>query len=207
GAGFDYSTLGPTHHGTEDIALMGVLPGMKVYSLSDSLMANLFAEVTYQEKGPKYLRLDRTGVPLIYKNKDQIDVVQGFNVLKNSRNAYLIATGRSVITALEVAKELSRSSIDIGVIDLFRVKPLNEVKLWEETRDVENIITLEEHFLRGGIGDAIGKMLLRKKKHPRLRSIGIEDKFCREYGTREYLHKINLLDSNNVLKSVKQWLK
>ncbi len=197
GAGFDYSTLGPTHHGTEDIALMRILPLMKIYSPSDNIMASLLVELSYKEKGPKYIRLDRTGLPLIYKNTSSIDVKLGFNVLKKSNISYIFATGRMVDMALKVSERFKKN-INLGVVDIFRIKPVNIKKLWELIGESKLIITLEEHFLEGGLSDIIGKILLEKNKHPLFKPIGIKNSFCREYGNREILHSCCSIDIDSV---------
>lgn len=207
GAGFDYSTLGPTHHGTEDIALMRSLPGMTIYSPSDSLMADYLARISYRQKGPKYIRLDRTGFPLIYKKDKEIDISKGFSLLKTGKELYIIATGRMVYNALSIAEILFRQSIDTGIIDLFKIKTLEKEALWSVIKTAKYIITLEEHFITGGIGSIIAELLAAKKERPAFKSIGIPNQFCRQYGTREYLRCINKIDAISVSESIKTWIK
>lgn len=206
GAGFDYSTLGPTHHGTEDIALMRMLPGMKVYSPSDSLLAEVLAKVSYREDGPKYIRLDRTGFPLIYKNRREIDLKKGFSILRKGKDLYILSTGRMTYHALQVSRKLSQRSIQAGVIDLFRIKPLNEDELWQVVKEVKYLVTLEEHFEIGGIADAVGRILLSKSRGPIFKSLGIKNEFCREYGSREYLYRCNKLDVENIVERIKRFV-
>lgn len=207
GAGLDYSTLGATHHGTEDIGLMRLLPSMNVYSSSDNLTAGIFAKADPQQIGPRYIRLDRTGFPLIYKNENDIDLSKGFSTLKKGKDLYIIATGRMVHSALEIAKKLSAQSISAGVIDLFRIKPFNEKMVWNVIKNVGHLVTLEEHFLTGGIGSLVSGMLATKKNTPVFKSIGIPDRFCKVYGDREYLQKSYEIDVDSVEKSVKEWIK
>jgi transketolase len=207
GAGFDYSTLGPTHHGYEDIALMNLLPNMVVYSPSDSLMAGYMVKACYEQPGPKYVRLDRRGLPLVYKNIKQINIEKGFTVLKEGSDGYIIATGRMVLTALKAAKELSSSSLNLGVIDLFRIKPLNKAMIWQIVKSSKFIITLEEHFVNGGIGSILAQFLLENNARISFKAIGIDNVFCRKYGTREYLHRLNSIDKDSIVKSLKNWLR
>ena len=206
GAGFDYSTLGPTHHGTEDIALMRILPLMKIYSPSDNTMANIFVELSYKESGPKYIRLDRTGLPLIYKNKSSIDIESGFNVVKKSKCFYILATGRMVDMALKVSERF-KDNINLGVIDIFRIKPINKDKLWSLIGESNVVVTLEEHFLEGGLADIIGSILLEKKNHPLFKSIGIKNSFCREYGDRNALYAHCSMDIDSVVKFISTVIK
>lgn len=207
GAGFDYSTLGPTHHGTEDIALMRSLPGMAIYSPSDTLMASSIAGFSYKQSGPQYIRLDRTGYPLIYKDKKDIDIDKGFSVIKKGTDLYIIATGRMVYNALKVVKRLSAYSIKAGVVDLFRIKPFNAEGMWSVVKEAGHVMTLEEHFITGGIGSLISEMLISKKRAPLFKPFGIPDHFCRKYGTREYLYSLNKIDSDSVTESIRKWVK
>ena len=207
GAGLDYSTLGPTHHGYEDIALMNLLPNMNVYSPSDSLMAGFMAQACYKQPGPKYVRLDRRGVPLIYRNTKQINIRKGYTVLKEGLDGYIIATGRMVLTALAAAKELSSASLSIGVIDLFRIKPLNKTMLWPVINNSRFLITLEEHFVSCGIGSILAQFLAENNANISLKAIGLDNVFCRKYGSREYLQCLNNIDQDSIMKSLRGWLK
>lgn len=207
GAGFDYSTLGPTHHGTEDIALMRSLPEMTVYSPSDSLMAEVLAEASYRQPGPKYIRLDRVGYPLLYAKRSDINVAEGFSLLKPGKDMYIIATGRMVYNALAIRRELSRESIGVGVIDLFRIEESVLEKIWPVIAHARCAVTLEEHFVRGGIGSAVSELLAVKRGGPEFRAIGIANRFCRKYGTREYLQRLNKIDQDSIVKSIRTLLK
>lgn len=207
GAGFDYSTLGPTHHGTEDIGLMGLLPNMSIYSPSDSRMAGLMAKICYEQRsGPKYVRLDREGIPLIYKQSKQIDIKKGFTVLKKKSDGYIISTGRMLVTALKVAQELSSASLEIGVIDLFRIKPMNKAMLWQTIKNSKFIITLEEHFVNGGIGSIFAQFLIENNAGIPFKAIGLDNAFCRKYGVRKYLQRLNHIDQDGIAKSLQSWL-
>ncbi|HQO37883.1 MAG: transketolase C-terminal domain-containing protein [Candidatus Omnitrophica bacterium] len=203
GAGLDYSTLGPTHHGTEDIALMNALPGMTIYSPSDSRMVDSVVAASYRGPGPKYIRIDRTGLPLIYTDKHGIDMERGFSVLRPGNRACIIATGRMSYTAVKVARRLARESIGVAVIDLFRIKPLNEKALWNTVKDFTHIITLEEHFVTSGIGAIMAGIIVRKRSRARISSFGLPEEFCRRYGTRDYLHSIYRLDEGSLCEDIR----
>lgn len=203
GAGFDYSTLGPTHHGTEDIALMRVVPGMTIFSPSDSIMADLIAKETYKLPGPKYVRLDRTGYPLIYNDKNNVDCSKGLSILRSGEDLCLISTGRMVYQSLQVAECLSKNhSVTATVVDLFRIKPLNEQLLLEIIEKTKFVATLEEHFISGGIGSAVGEVIIDSGKNLPLKRFGIPDQFCRRYGSREYLQRLHKLDVDSIAEAL-----
>lgn len=202
GAGFDYNTLGSTHHGLEDIALMRALPNMTVLSPSDDTMTKAMVDYCVKEKGPKYLRLDRTGIPLIYGANEKFDMERGFNILRKGNDFCIIATGRMVITALKLSEILNRHSIDAGVIDLFKIKPIREDLLCNSLSRYKNIVTIEEHFISGGLGSAILEALSNNIKNVRVLRFGIPDKFCKIYGDRDYLQKVNGLDLESIERRI-----
>jgi len=202
GAGFDYNTLGPTHHSTEDLAVMRALPGMTILNPSDSLMAREMVGYCVKKPGPKYIRLDRTGLPLVYDETTKPDINRGLTVLREGRDLCIVATGRMVKRALELADALEENSIEAGVVDLFRIKPVNEVLLYETISRYSYIASLEEHFVTGGLGSVVLETLSNNgKSHPIFR-FGIPDKFCREYGNRAYLQKVNNLDLESLTQAV-----
>lgn len=205
GAGFAYDIMGPTHHATEDISIMRALPKITIFNPSDSIMAEAFAEITYKCNGPNYIRFDRDGVPPLYSNR-KVDFSRGLVNLKTGKHLCIIATGIMVHRALEVADELSKHSINAGIVDLYRIKPLNEEMLLETMDNYKNILTLEEHFVIGGLGSAIAEILCDNEKDARLKRLGIYDRYYFEYGGREHLHKLCSLDTKNIANNIIRWM-
>lgn len=205
GAGITYFTLGPTHHATEDIALMRSLPRMTVLNPSDDTMVRSLARLTYQLQEPVYLRLDRVGQPLIYANHED-NFADGLSVLKTGRDLWLVATGRMVLTAQQVAQELSNHSIDAGIIDLYRIKPLNTELLLKTIGGTRYIATLEENSVIAGIGSAVAEILAESGQTFQFKRLGLPDKFCEQYGPREYLLTLHNLDAEGVKDTILKWM-
>ena len=204
GAGVDYSTLGPTHHALEDIAIMRLLPGMTILSPCDDVSAAALARVSFDVPGPAYVRLDRSGQPLAYTKKNNFDFTRGLNVLRDGKDIFLVSTGKMVNTALKVAEELAGLSIDAGVIDLYRVKPINVEMLINSIGQAHCVATIEEHTIVGGIGSAIAEILAEQPRQ--LLRFGLPDSFCRQYGSREYLHRLNRLDVDSIVDTIQRSL-
>jgi len=203
GAGVDYSTLGPTHHGLEDMALMRLLPGMRIMSPCDDTQAMEFCRMAYKTPGPFYIRLDRNGQPLVYDD-DHKDFTPGLSVVREGKDLQLIATGKMVLTALSVADELARKSIKAGVIDLYRVKPLNTDLLAKILADCPQVVTIEEHSIIGGLGSAVAEFLAESGKAVKFSRIGLPDSFCRRYGTRQFLHSDIGIDTEHLTKRLSE---
>ena len=198
GPGYAYDDSGPTHHAPEDIAIMRVLPNIAIWSASDSEMAVSFARMAYDTSGPKYIRLDRTKHPV---GTDKRDLSQGFRELRRGEKLTIIATGYMVGRALKVADELAKHDIDAGVIDLYRIKPINQEVILGRKR----IVTLEEHFLPGGLGSIVSEIIVDSGQHSVLKRIGLPLEYTVHYGGREHLHELAGLDVKSVTKTILDW--
>ncbi len=204
GAGFGYDDSGPTHHSTEDIAIMRALPNMTVLSPSDSIMAAKFAQMSCQMPTPNYVRLDREMLPIIYQ-KDA-DFADGLSVLKTGKDICIVATGNMVHRAMEVADKLNEQAISTGVIDLYRIKPINQKLLLGSLSKSKRIVTLEEHLLAGGLGSAVLEILADNDKSWPIKRLGIQDKYLYAYGGRKNIQSLCGLDTSSVTKTIKSWL-
>lgn len=203
GPGVAYSSDGLTHQATQDVSIMRAIPGMVIFSPSEPLMAVEVARMAYQSKSPVYIRLDKGKLPLLYSDHD---FLPGLKLLKKGRDILIIATGIMVHQALAIAKNLSLHSIDAGVIDLYRIKPLNEKLLVSFIKKSKKIVTIEEHSIIGGIGSAVSELLTDKELKVSIKRIGILDTHCVGYGDRDWTQTEYGLDRSNVIKVIKRWV-
>ncbi len=203
GAGITYSSDGPTHHAIQDIAIMRALPEMMILNPSDPVMAAAAARIAYKSHGPVYVRIDKGKLPLLYDSNE--DFSDGLALLKKGRDLTIVTTGVMVHQAYRVADELTKHSVDAGIIDLYRLKPINEELLLAFIEQSNRIITLEEHSIIGGIGSAISEILVDKEKALPMKRIAIADKNCVGYGDREWMHSFYGLDVNSITRSILDW--
>ncbi len=202
GAGYTYGSDGPTHHATYDIAAMRVFPEITILNPSDSTMTSSCARMAYKEDGPKYIRIERGKLPLLYKDEDNIDFSDGLASLKGGSDLTIIATGIMVHRAFEVMNRLRQHSIDAGIIDLYRIKPVNKELLLGLIGQSKMIVTLEEHSIIGGIGSIVSEILSDVGESTPLKRIALSDTHCHEYGGREWLHSIYELDVDSIVKKI-----
>ena len=202
--GFGYVDAGPTHHSTEDIAMMRALPHMTVHSVSDAVMAEHFADVSVKMKYANYVRLDRQPSPKLYTKNS--DFSKGHSVLKDG-TVQIIATGHMVHVAMEAAAALNKKGIDAGVIDLFEF-PIQEKSFLDAVRGAEYLFTLEEHYYPGGLGGAVCEVLMDNALFKKIKRIALplEKGYCYEYGARESLQKYFGVDLPSVIKTVEQFV-
>jgi transketolase len=206
GAGYGYASAGPTHHALEDIAIMRALPNMTILSPSDAIMAHAFSGFSYKMKGPLYIRLERGKSSQIYR-KRLPDISKGFNLIKNGSDLLLLATGTMVERALEVSRELESRSIKAGVIDLYRIKPVDRESLLAVFKKTKRLVTIEEQILNGGIGSLISEILIDSGSKKLLKRIAIADDVCFAHGDRKYLQTRCGLDLVSATKVILEWVK
>lgn len=207
GAGLSYDVSGPTHHCLEDITIMRTLPNFTVFSPSDWVLAEAFADYSIRVRGPKYLRFDGKPLPGIYEALKPQRIEDGFRELVKGRNLCIVSTGYMTHTALQAAKTLAGEGVEVGVVDVFMLKPLNEEKLTGTLKNYECVVTLEEGFInKGGLDGLISCLLDEMGRTVNFKRLGFKDAYVFDIGSRKYLHKINSLDDEGVIKNIKAML-
>jgi 1-deoxy-D-xylulose-5-phosphate synthase len=135
-------------------------------------------------------------------------MARGFSVLKRAGLVYIIATGNMVYSALKVSEGLSKHAFKAGVIDLFKLKPIDDAQLLGVLKGIPNIVILEEHCVSGGMGEKIAALITSgMKERPQLKLMGIPDQFCTECGTRESLRRLYHLDADAIVDAILGWIK
>jgi transketolase len=206
GAGYAYDIMGPSHHTVEDISIMRALPNLKVYSMADGSSAAELAGLVHEDSSPQYIRFDRAGIPEVYASRP-ITIAAGLSELRQGRDVTIVATGVMVHTALAAADLLRQTNnLNVGVIDAFRIKPLNTDLLRQSLANTERIVTLEEHLLAGGLGGAVAEFLVdHDVRVPTLR-IGQDDRFVFDYGGRKAIWEKYGLDVGAVAARIVRWM-
>lgn len=201
GAGISYDMAGPTHHCLEDLTVMRLLPNFTVFSPSDWRLAEKFIDYSINKKSPKYLRFDSKPLPSIYEDIKDLNLENGFYELMKGEKICVVSTGFMTHRALRAAKEAH----DVGVIDVFLLKPLNEDLLFETLKKYQYIITIEEAFIgAGGLDSLIAKVLLDNESTIKLKRMGFKDKYAFDLGSRDYVHGLNNIDDKGIIEVIKQ---
>jgi transketolase len=204
GAGFVYSTLGPTHHASEDIAIMRVLPHMTVISPADPLETKKATLAAAEIDGPVYLRLGTSKEPDVYKEDYDFRVGEGV-VLKDGGDVTIIATGVLVYDAYRAVEELEHKGIYAKLINMHTLKPLDEQIILSAAKDTPCIVTVEEHNTIGGLGSAVCEVIAKHSDRiVPVRCLGIEDTFCCKYGTHDQLKSAYGLNVSNIVLAVEK---
>lgn len=203
-AGITVGGDGATHQITEDIALMMVLPNMRVIVPADAIETEKAIKAVADYKGPVYVRLGRSDVPTITSEKEPFKIGKA-TVLRKGKDVTLIGTGIMVSVCLDAAEALKKEGVDARVINMSTIKPIDEKTLEEAARETGAIVTAEEHNVEMGMGTAIS-MIIAEKKHVPMKRVGIPDVFGESGSSDELMEKYGLTVKNivnaahNVLK-------
>lgn len=162
-AGITVGADGATHQALEDIALMRVLPGMRVLVPADYASAAAAIRLAAVTPGPFYVRLGREPLPEVYDEGFTCDVAFA-NVLREGSDISIMACGVEVAQALAAADALAAEGISAEVVDVMSVKPLDEETIIASAAKTGRVLTVEEHSIYGGMGSAVAELL--GEKHP-----------------------------------------
>ena len=164
---------GGSHQSIEDFALMRVIPGMTVVVPSDANETEKAVLAASEHKGPLYMRIGRSPSRVLPPQPFEIGKA---NVLKDGSDIVLFACGIMVPEALDVAQTLEEKRYSTAVVNMHTIKPLDEECVLKYSEKCRHIVTMEEHSVIGGLGDAVGSVLLEKCPK-RLLKIGVMDRF------------------------------
>lgn len=200
-AGITVGEDGASHQTFEDIALMRTIPGMTVVSPCDAESTGLLLKQIVDMEGPAYVRLGRAAVPVFYDHKAKLRIGKG-NRLRPGKDVTVIANGIMVTSAMEAAAEMAELGIDVGVIDMHTIKPLDEDIIIRAARETGKIVTAEEHSIIGGLGSAVAEVLVRE--YPvKIKMIGQHDTFG-ESGKPDELREKYGMTNRDIVKAIKE---
>lgn len=158
--GVSYGALGGTHHAVQDIAFMRAVPNLQVFIPADAAQAAAMTKALAYSGEPAYVRMGRGDVEDVYTGECPFEIGKA-NVLKNGNKAAIIACGEMVYPSLKAAEILADEGIDVTVIDMHTIKPLDESAIIEAAK-TGLIVTVEEHSVKGGLGGAVAEVVCEK---------------------------------------------
>lgn len=203
-AGVGIGEDGFTQMGLEDVAIMRALPGMTILQPSDEATTKAAIRFAVEHRGPVYLRLTRQNLPPLYKDEKSFQCGRG-NILKEGGNKLaLIGTGATVTECLTASEELSE--LNPWVIDIHTIKPIDRPLIKTLSESCENIVTVEDHSIVGGLGTAVAEVIAESGGKAKLHRHGIMDVYA-ESGTPEDMYEKYELSGAKIAAKVKRLLK
>jgi len=202
-AGVSVGEDGGSHQCIEDIALMRVIPGMTVICPADANEAKAATMAIAEMNGPVYMRLARLATPVFEGDMVKPFEIGKANVLREGKDVAIFATGLMVSESLAAAEKLAKEGIDAAVINIHTIKPIDAACVTEWAEKCGKVITVEEHSIIGGLGEAVCSVVSEKLPVP-VRRIGVMDQFGHSGPANEVLRDYGLTADNivNVIRDI-----
>jgi len=198
-AGITVGEDGATHQMLEDLSLMRTIPNMTVMCTSDDIQTKWAVKEISKINGPVYLRLCRLATPIIYNENIKFEIGKAHQFGEGIDGA-VIATGVVVSEALKAQEELKKQGIDIRVIDMHTIKPIDKEIIIKAAKETKKIITIEDHNIIGGLGSAVCEVLSEEYPKKVIR-MGINDTFGKS-GNAEELMKYFQITAEDIINVV-----
>jgi transketolase len=198
GSGLSWSTLGATHHTTEDIAVLRSFPGLTIFSPGCPSEVADVVNAAYDIKGPVYIRLGMSNEPELYTGEHNFKAGKA-SILSSGKDITFFSTGSIVSEVASAAKALKdKYNIEAGVTNIHTVKPFDDESVINAAKNSKMIISVEEHNVLGGLGSVVADVLAENASAVPLRKIGLNDCFAHGYGTVDDVRKTNNLDCDSI---------
>ena len=166
---------GATHQALEEIALMRILPNMTVIVPCDAIEAKKATIEAGKIKGPVYLRLGRSGIPVITKENDLFKIGKA-NLIREGKDVAIFACGQMVYDSMIACDILAKEGVSARLVNLHTPKPLDKDVIRKAARETGAIVSVEEHTVLGGLGSAIAEVVVQECPVP-MKMVGIQDRF------------------------------
>ena len=197
---------GPSHQATDDLAMMRAIPGLTVIDPCDALDIEQAVPQIAAHPGPVYMRLLRGNVPLVLDEYDYQFELGKAKMLRDGNDALIISSGFMTMRSLETAERLRQDQIDVSVLHVPTIKPLDEPTILEAARHSGRLlIVAENHSQVGGLGEAIATLLLGHGVAPVFRQLALPDEFLAA-GALPTLHDRYGISTEAMVTRIKGWL-
>lgn len=207
GGGLVYAPLGPTHIAFEDISLMRTIPNMTIIAPCDAEEMKRLMPQTLDHEGPVYIRLGKGGDPIVSSPDKDFKIGKAI-LMRDGRDVLVVSTGVTLKLVLDAAEELKTRGLELKVLHMHTVKPIDLEAIMVAVSGVKAVITVEEHSVIGGLGSAVSELVTQAGFAPakKFLKIGLPDVFPDKYGSQEKLMNFYGLTKENIVSSVSRLL-
>ncbi len=205
-SGISFGHAGTTHHCTEDFAIMRSMANMTVICPADGIETSKVVRACVELPGPVYVRIGRGFEPPVYQDENYDFRIGKANLMRDGDDLTIITCGIGVLQSINAAKTLAeRDGLSVRVVNMHTIKPIDREAIVESARKTGRILTVEEHNIEGGLGDAVASVLAESGAACQFRKHGIRDLYA-TIGYAEDLYSYYKLDSNGIAEVVRGML-
>jgi len=176
-AGVSYGALGSTHHSLHDFAVLRAINNITIVAPADNFETTEAVKLAVKLDKPIYMRFGKKAMPLLTNDEHNGFEFGKGRVIKKGNDVAIIATGETVYPALQSAEKLAQQGVNATVVSMHTIKPLDKELILQLAKDTGAILTVEEHSVNGGLGEACASLLLQNKYNKLFKIMGIPDEY------------------------------
>lgn len=205
-AGIAFGHAGTTHHCTEDFAILRAIPNMTVICPADGIETSKAVQACVDTPGPVYIRIGRGFEPPCYENDDYTYEIGKAITMREGTDLTIICCGIAVLQAVNAARTLAENDgLSVRVINMHTIKPIDKEAILKAVSETRRILTVEEHNVLGGLGDAVASVIAESGMGCVFRKHGLQDTFA-AIGYAEDLYAHYGLDANGIVDQVREMM-
>ena len=200
GGGFSYGNQGISHNTFEDFAIIRTLPNFRIYSPATKQEVVKCSKEIFEYSGPVYIRLGKAPDT----DHKSLETVENLGeIYKKGKDILIISTGNLIDEVIKSSDQLNSVSLDSTVLSINKLKPIDDIQLSKILSEYNNIITVEENGIIGGINSIISDIKSKKDIKGKIFSLALGDKVHKEIGDQDYLRTINKIDNLSITQFIK----
>lgn len=206
GGGIGYNNLGPTHHTTEDIAVMTALPNMCVLAPSTPLEVAPVIQEAVNYYGPVYVRFGKAYEEEVFSTSPVFEIGKA-SVLCEGTDVSIIVTGSMIADVVKSAELLAEDNINVQIINMTTLKPIDKSAIIQAAQSTGRILVVEEHNYFGGLRSLVADVVAENGLSVVFQSIGFQDEYCFEYGWRQEIRKKYGISVEAIVNKVREMMR
>lgn len=203
GSGLAWSSLGPTHHTTEDISVLRAIPNLMILSPSTPRQVAACVQTAYEHEGPVYIKIGMNH-ETEYFDENYVHDINHNDLMRKGSDIVVFVTGSILDEAMKACELLEQDGLSAKVINVTTLKPYNKQVLFEEIANYRHIAVVEEHNIHGGLAGIIAETIAFEGLGAKILPIGLNDKFAEGYGTQQMVRRANALDAQSIYLRLKE---
>jgi transketolase len=205
-SGISFGHAGVTHHCTEDFSIMRSIANMTVIAPADGIETSKAVRACIDVPGPVYIRIGRGFEPPVYEDENYDFEIGKASIMRDGSDLAIICCGIAVLQSVQAAATLKeQDGLSVRVINMHTIKPIDREAILSAVMDTRRILTIEEHNIIGGLGDAVASVIAESGKGCAFRKHGLQDLFA-TIGYAEDLYSFYGLDANGIVSKVREMM-
>ncbi len=205
GSGLSWSSLGPTHHTTEDVSVLRALPNLMILSPGTPIQVGACVSKAYEHNGPVYIKIEMNHEKELFDRDYSLNEV-GQDIIKIGKDILIFTTGSILEEVMKVSSKLELSGRSVGIVNVVTLKPFDKHNAIKCISNYDYVFAVEEHNIHGGLAGILAESVAFEGIGKKIIPIGLHDRFAEGYGSHEMVRRANCLDAVGIYDRIMEHL-